>query len=240
MKTTIITSTYAVIFTIAGNSFCAPSNVLVQASTVRQAWKMIKFFTSSNGSVINNTFSTMDVIQPSPVVQEEFVCPTLQSDVMCSTEWDPYICGTNQCEYSNDCAAQGSGFNVTAECRKSSEPSTELPVVMEDAFACPTQLNPDLFCLTYWDPYECGENKCLYGNDCEALVAGFNVTTSCTNVATTEPTAAPTDCPSLPSDLFCEEIWKPLLCVDKCRYPNDCYASASGFNVANDCIELPV
>ena len=222
--------TYAVIFTIS--SCCVPTNVLVQASTVTKVWKKINFFTSSNGSAINETMSNMDEI-----------CPTLKGDIICSTDWDPYVCGTTQCEYSNDCTASGSGFNVTTECRKSSDPSTEVPET-EDAFACPTQTSPDLFCSAHWDPYECGANNCLYGNNCEALVAGFNVTANCTHVATaapTEPLTAQTaDCPTLPTDLFCEEIWKPYLCVDKCRYPNDCYASASGFNVTSDCIQLAV
>jgi hypothetical protein len=243
MKPTMIPSTqYIVILTIATSSFCVlTTNVFVEASTVSKVWKKINFFTASNGSKINETMSIVDEIQPTPVVQEVFVCPTLKSDVLCSTDWDPYICGTNQCEYSNDCVAQGSGFNVTAECRKSSEPSTEAPVTEDATVACPTQQSPDFFCTAHWDPYECGANKCQYGNDCEALVAGFNVTTNCTRVATTAPTTTTTnDCPTLPTDLFCEEIWKPYICADKCRYPNDCYASASGFNVATDCIELPI
>ena len=243
MKPTILPSsalglTYAFIIITMMSGAPTTTVLLVQASTVSKFWKKIDFFASSNGSMINETMKQIDEIQP-------FVCPTLKSDVICTTDWDPYICGnstTTQCEYSNDCVAQGSGFNVTTECIRSSEPSTELPVIEEAASNCPTHLSPDFFCTAHWDPYECGINKCFYGNDCEAWAAGFNVTTNCTRVATSVPTftTASTNCPTIPSDLFCEESWKPYLCVDQCQYSNDCYASASGFNVANDCIPLPV
>ena len=222
-------------------------------TTLNKLWKKIEFFTSTNGSIINETMSQMDEIEPSP--EPTFVCPTLQSDVICSTDWDPYICGTHQCEYSNDCVARNSGFNITTQCQKASEPSTEVPAT-EDASSsvsgssasnCPTQQNPDLFCTTHWDPYECGIHKCRYGNDCEALVAGFNVTTHCTRVGSTNSSSSSNttsntafDCPVFPPDLFCEEVWQPYLCVDQCQYTNDCYATASGFNVTSDCIALPV
>ncbi len=196
----------------------------VRASMVTTAWNKIDFFAIR----VNETMSQVDVTPPA--------CPTLRSDVFCSTDWDPYICGTNACGYSNYCDAEGSGFNVTTECEKS--------IVTESAVAsCPDWLTPDFFCAAYWDPYECGPNNCEYGNECEATLAGFNVTTNCTSSVMSEPSMSPTrkpNCPSIPEDLFCEESWKPYLCVDSCRYSNDCYASASGFNVTSDCIELPL
>ena len=197
---------------------------MVRASTVTYAWDKIDFFALR----VNQTMSQVDVTPPP-------ACPTLRSDVVCSTDWDPYICGTNACGYSNYCDAEGSGFNVTTECEKST--------LTENAVAsCPDWQVPDFFCAAYWDPYECGPNNCEYGNECEATLAGFNVTTNCTSSATSQPSMSPTrkpNCPSIPEDLFCEESWKPYLCVDSCRYSNDCYASASGFNVTSDCIELP-
>jgi hypothetical protein len=99
-----------------------------------------------------------------------FVCPEQQGDWICSTEWAPVLCD-GLCQYGNFCEAAAAGYeDGDARC-------VSYDPYAETTEPCPT-MQPGTFCSMYWEPFICDE-RCTYGNRCEASMAGFDVATRC-------------------------------------------------------------
>jgi hypothetical protein len=101
---------------------------------------------------------------------------------------------------------------------------------------CP-DMAPETFCDTTWDPVLC-DDKCQYGNACEAAASGYDTTTQCVSVATPVTVEETSGCPAMDPDLFCEQTWDPVICDNDCQYGNVCEASAAGFNVTTACVPV--
>jgi hypothetical protein len=101
-----------------------------------------------------------------------FVCPDKQGDWVCTAEWAPVLCD-GQCQYGNSCEAAAAGYEDGGDAVRcvSYDPYAE---TMEP---CPS-MEPGTFCSMYWEPFICDE-RCTYGNRCEASMAGFDVATRC-------------------------------------------------------------
>ncbi len=91
-----------------------------------------------------------------------------------------------------------------------------LLLVNVSASTCPK--GKSSLCTKELKRVQCGPNKCLYNNMCQASQAGFSDSSCCPfNVRS-----------------YCPSSYKPVTCWEgkeqKCTYPNFCTAQASGFH----------
>lgn len=171
------------------------------SSMINSFWRVIQFHTSSSSDMINesplpvssnnNTPSQLSPIEQdvsSPSVDD---CPIISADAICAQYWDPYNCtidtGTSTtigndyiCQYYNECAAIGAGYNISNDCiHIATQFPTSSPIGVVESSSCP-QIADDVFCEESWKPLLCGINKeCQYNNDCYAWNSGYNVTSDC-------------------------------------------------------------
>jgi hypothetical protein len=106
-------------------------------------------------------------------------CPITDPTWMCVSTFDPVQCQQNAtttlCDYSNDCMAQGAGWNVGMQCMLAVTETHSNPK------NCPTPSNK-AFCTFEYQPVTCHRGVfegCEYGNACIAKAAGFNAKQHC-------------------------------------------------------------
>jgi hypothetical protein len=133
-------------------------------------------------------------------------CPTPQG-FTCTMDLNPVKCGSNACEYDNQCIANAAGYTPTL-CWPSS---------------CLDPL-PTVTCTTDSNPVSCGDAGCEYANYCNAEAAGF------------PPTVCEAlNCPP-PGSGACTMDYDPQVCLAEgiglCRYDNECIAASAGFDSA--------
>lgn len=136
-------------------------------------------------------------------------------DTTCPKRKQPVVCGELSCPYDNICLAVSAGYDV-AQCN---EPPPPPPPPTEEP-GCPKFSAGDK-CPSDAEPVACGEDDCVYYNQCIAEGSGYGAE-NCT--ATEEK-------PECPEGTFaCTTVYRPVLCGEsgECRYNNICFADDAG------------
>jgi hypothetical protein len=136
-------------------------------------------------------------------------CPMVDEQAMsCGGEYEPLVCGSNDCPYDNACIASYAGWNLD-NCR---------PVIL-----CLTGESEGVTCPPSKVGYSCGDVGCWYDGACEAELAGWDLA-NCTPMAS---------CPRNYDASQCQPTENVLRCGDLgCKYRSECEAEAASWNVA--------
>jgi hypothetical protein len=141
-------------------------------------------------------------------------CPYVSYDGQCNDTNHSYICGELECRYMNGCEAITSGWDIELNCTEDyvCDPGDTIG-------SCPQ---------TSLRNYVCGEKECFYLSTCSAEIGGWNTSVDCFEIPA---------CTVAEWNVSCPDDLEPVVCSNQeCRFDNQCYASAAGFN-ESECID---
>jgi hypothetical protein len=142
-------------------------------------------------------------------------------NLVCPDVWDPVICDDGQV-YSNQCYADRA-------CATGCEPYGGGGIVVASTGGRDFRLcsNWDIYCLDVWDPVECDDGN-VYSNQCYADRACATGCEPLGGVIASEPIGGGpiggtiTVCENW--NIYCLDVWDPVVCDDGQVYSNQCYA----------------
>ena len=136
-------------------------------------------------------------------------CPVVPTGTVCEYSFNPQICGSGSCFYTNTCESTAAG---ASECRSANCPSASEGVM----------------CTMEYMPVVCEPFGCEYSNQCQATASGYS-----------EAMCRLADCPAPAADRQCTRDIDPYECTGGCVYDNPCVATSAGFDLASSCAPVP-